>query len=305
MAEATPPTASPTSPTSPARPPSLTVRGASVRTGGHELLKHINLVLHPGELCALIGPSGAGKSTLIKVLLGLRAPSDGELRLGDKEPADAGPIGYVPQDDALHTTLTVDRELSYAAELRLPQLDDDQRRKQVDRVVRAVGLEERRRLRIGRLSGGQRKRVSVALELLTAPRLLILDEPTSGLDPGLESTMMGLFADVAASGRMVLVATHAMESLSRCHALLLLMAGQVVFFGPPDKAPEHFGVDRFASIFSRLNERSAVAWGRAWAESPLKRPFLNRSPPALSPSTEKNAKKNAPSAKASAPSEVA
>jgi ABC-type multidrug transport system ATPase subunit len=124
--------------------------------------------------------------------------------------------------------------------------------------------------------------VSVALELLTAPRLLILDEPTSGLDPGLEATMMGLFADVAATGRMVLVATHAMESLNRCHALLLLMAGQIVYFGPPEQAPAHFGVDRYASIFSRLSEQPPAAWGRVWAESPIKRAFLNRPQPVLS-----------------------
>lgn len=257
----------------------LSVRGVGVRTSGQQILQNITLTLFPGELCAVVGPSGAGKSTFNKVLLGLKKPSEGTVALGQVPPERAGPIGYVPQDDALHRTLTVERELSYAAELRLPHLDDEERSAAIDRVVRAVGLTERRGLRIGKLSGGQRKRVSVALELLTAPSLLILDEPTSGLDPGLEATMMSLFQQVAHSGRVVLVTTHAMESLSRCEALLLLMRGRVVYFAAPGDALAHFGVDRFASIFSRLDEQPAAAWARAWAQSPLRRPFLQRAAP--------------------------
>lgn len=260
---------------------SLRIERVGVSVSGKDLLSNIQFSLHPGELCALIGPSGAGKSTLMKVLLGIRRPQEGEVRLGSRHPTDAGPVGYVPQDDALHRTLSVDRELAYAAELRLPNLDRKTRAAQVERVIHDLGLSDRRQLRISALSGGQRKRVSVALELLTRPRLLILDEPTSGLDPGLESTMMALFAEVASSGRIVLVATHAMESLKRCHALLLLVEGRVVYFGPPTQAAEYFSVDRFASIFPRLQEAKPADWARKWREAPLRRSFSERPRPTL------------------------
>ncbi|NIV49262.1 MAG: ATP-binding cassette domain-containing protein, partial [Gammaproteobacteria bacterium] len=119
-------------------------------------------------------------------------------------------------------------------------------------VLRQVGLEDRRRVRIRRLSGGQRKRVAVALELLTSPPLVILDEPTSGLDPGLEAKMMVLLADVAATGRIVLVATHAMASLDRADALCVLVRGHVAFFGPPREALSFFRVERYEGLFHQL-----------------------------------------------------
>lgn len=259
----------------------LVVGGVSVSAGSTQILSHISATLYPGELCALLGPSGAGKSTFIKVLLGLRETSGGAVRLGDAPVKDAGPIGYVPQDDALHRTLSVEKELLYAARLRLPDSDDDARRARVEEVLRQVGLEERRGLPIGRLSGGQRKRVSVALELLTSPDLLILDEPTSGLDPGLEARMMSLFQTVAKSGRCVLVATHAMESLDLCDALLLLVRGHVAFFGRPADALTFFDVGRYAEMFRALERRDGAAWARAFAAHSLKRAFEARPRPAI------------------------
>ncbi len=245
-------------------PGALVLRGVDVRAGSFQILHGVSLELRPGELCGLIGPSGAGKSTLIKVLLGLRKPSSGEVRLGGGTVGEAGPIGYVPQDDALHRTLTVAQTLSYGAELRLPGTTAEARRARIDQVCVQVGLRERLGVKVGRLSGGQRKRVSVALELLTRPPVLILDEPTSGLDPGLEARTMGLFEEVATSGRIVLVATHAMQSLDLCDALLVLVAGRVAWFGRPADAPAWFRTDRYAGIFDQLPKREPGAWGRAW-----------------------------------------
>ncbi|MCB9744263.1 MAG: ABC transporter ATP-binding protein [Alphaproteobacteria bacterium] len=260
---------------------SLSVRNAHVSAGSFKILQGISFTLHPGEMCGIIGPSGAGKSTLIKVLLGLRRPDPGEVTLGGGPVQSAGPVGYVPQDDALHRSLRVAETLEYAARLRLPELDTEGRAARIDEVCREVGLEERRGVRVGRLSGGQRKRVSVALELLTRPPLLILDEPTSGLDPGLEARMMGLFSDLARQGNSVLVSTHAMQSLKRCDLLMVLVSGQLAFFAPPAEAPEYFQTDSFAGVFERLALRKPAGWHRAWSESPLRRQVEARATPAL------------------------
>ena len=257
----------------------LAIRDVHVRIGKTHILQGIDVTLRPGELCALIGPSGAGKSTLIKVLLGLRTPERGRVALGGRPVSESGPIGYVPQDDALHRTLTVRQALDFAARLRLPELRAEERSKRLEEVCVQVGLDERLDLRIKKLSGGQRKRVSVALELLTQPPVLILDEPTSGLDPGLEARMMGLFADLAATGRSVLVATHAMQSLERCHALILLVGGHLAWFGRPADALSWFRTDRYEGIFDQLPKMQPAAWARRYAGSQERVRFLDRAEP--------------------------
>lgn len=261
----------------------LTVRNAWVSAGATKILSGIDFKLHPGEMCGMIGPSGAGKSTLIKVLLGLREPEDGEASLGGGPVTAAGPVGYVPQDDALHATLTVRESLDFAAQLRLPGLDEKGRAARIDALCRQVGLDERLDLRVKRLSGGQRKRVAVAMELLTSPGVLILDEPTSGLDPGMEVRMMDLFSEVARKGRIVLVSTHAMQSLSKCDALMVLVAGHLAYFGPPAEAADHFRASSYVDIFEKLPLRQPAAWKKAWEESPLRARFAARPGPALRP----------------------
>jgi ABC transport system ATP-binding/permease protein len=279
------------------------LRGVDVRAGSSQILHGVNLELRPGELCGLIGPSGAGKSTLIKVLLGLRKPAAGEARIGGGPVTDVGPIGYVPQDDALHSTLTVAQTLHYASALRMPGATDAERQARIDQVCLQVDLSERLGVRVAALSGGQRKRVSVALELLTRPPVLILDEPTSGLDPGLEARTMELFQQVARSGRIVLVATHAMQSLARCDALLVLVAGRVAYFGPPDQAAAYFRTERFAGIFDQLPKRKPGAWGKAWNTCSERTAFASRARPALGEGTAPAALP-VPASEASAPGET-
>lgn len=260
-------------------PGPLRVEDVGVSAGGHRILDGVDLTLHPGEMCALIGPSGAGKSTLIKVLLGLREPDEGSVRLGSLSVEELATVGYVPQDDALHRGLTVRGELTYAAELRLPETTAEEREARVAKVVDQVGLGDRAGLRIRKLSGGQRKRVAVALELLTGPPLLILDEPTSGLDPGLEARTMALLSDVADSGRMVVVATHAMGSLDLADALCVLVGGHVAFFGPPSEALSFFRVDRYAGLFHQLEKQTPSAWRLTAGADPVQRRFLGRPGP--------------------------
>jgi len=260
-------------------PGPLRVENVGVSAGGTRILNMVELTLHPGEMCALIGPSGAGKSTLIRALLGLRDPDEGSVRMGSLPVAELGPAGYVPQDDALHRALTVRRELSYAAELRMPETSAEERQSRITEVLDQVDLGDRSEVRIRRLSGGQRKRVSVALELLTGPPMLILDEPTSGLDPGLEARTMTLLAQVAKTGRIVLVATHAMESIERADALCVLVGGYVAFFGPPRKALSYFRVDRYADLFRQLGKQSPSAWRLTASADPDQRIFLRRPGP--------------------------
>lgn len=258
----------------------LHVDRVSVSAGGSRILHSVELTLHPGEMCALIGPSGAGKSSLIRVLLGLWEPESGSVQVGGRDMDELGPLGYVPQDDALHGGLTVTRELRYAAELRMPEESEESREARVTRVIEQVGLTDRARTKIRKLSGGQRKRVAVGIELLTRPPLLILDEPTSGLDPGLEAHTMGLLADVASEGRIVLVSTHAMESLERAQALCVLVGGHVAFFGPPRKALDFFRVERYALLFQQLDKLSPPAWRLTSEADPQQKRFLRRPGPA-------------------------
>ncbi|HKJ01562.1 MAG TPA: ABC transporter ATP-binding protein [Longimicrobiales bacterium] len=262
-------------------PGPLRVDNVGVSAGGTRILSRVELTLHAGEMCVLIGPSGAGKSTLIKALLGLRDPDEGSVTMGSRPVAELGPSGYVPQDDALHRGLTVRRELGYAAELRMPDAGAEEREARVTEVLDQVGLADRVDVRIRRLSGGQRKRVSVALELLTRPPLLVLDEPTSGLDPGLEARTMALLSQVAGTGRIVLVATHAMESLDRADALCVLVGGHVAFFGRPRDALSYFRVDRYAALFGQLGKQSPSAWRLTAGADPDQRAFLRRPGPAL------------------------
>ncbi len=250
-----------------------------VSAGGNRIMHGLNLRLLGGELCGLIGPSGAGKSTLIKSLLDLRTPDSGRIALNGAPIADAGPVGYVPQDDALHKTLTAGQTLAFAAKLRTPELSAQESAARITDLARTLELHERLDTRVKNLSGGQRKRLSVAVELLSQPRLLILDEPTSGLDPGMEARMMDLFAKIASGGRIVMVATHAMQSLARCHALVVLVAGHLCYFGTPADAMTFFQVQRFAGIFSRLPERPVAEWKREYAANQRALAFSNRTAP--------------------------
>ena len=262
----------------------LSLRSIDVSFGEHHILKRVSANLYSGELCVLLGPSGAGKSTLFKVILGLVEPDSGAVRIDSKKPGDFGVIGYVPQDDALHRSLNVERAITYAAQLRLPELNSADIAAKVNSVIQSVGLEERKDVRISRLSGGQRKRVSVALELLSHPEVLILDEPTSGLDPGLEAQMMRLFQQLAKDGRIVLLSSHAMESLDLCDSMLMMVAGHVAYYGPPAEALRFFRVTDYPDIFSQLPKQNGAAWNRTYLADPFSQRVLNRSAPRLAAS---------------------
>jgi ABC-type multidrug transport system ATPase subunit/pSer/pThr/pTyr-binding forkhead associated (FHA) protein len=235
---------------------------------GHRLLDSVSFTILPGEFVAVLGSSGAGKTTLLGALNGMRPPSAGELLFNGlsfyrHRPAFRTAIGYVPQEDIIHRELAVARALHFAARLRMPS--DTSRTEQQQRVravVEDVGLSHRVATPIGRLSGGERKRVSIAVELLTRPPLLLLDEPTSGLDPGLDRQMMHLFDDLAAAGQTVVLVTHAVGNVDLCDRVLFLSpGGRLVFFGTPAEARGFFDTDDFVEMYRGIDaEPDPTRW---------------------------------------------
>ncbi|MGW7404755.1 FHA domain-containing protein [Streptomyces sp. NPDC054833] len=249
---------------------------------GHKIL--LDRVSFPvGEKCllAVVGPSGAGKSTLLNALTGQR-PADHGTVLYDgrdlyRDYAELRQrIGLVPQDDILHAQLTVHAALSYSAELRFPQdTAPEERRTRVDEVIRELGLEQRTGQPVHSLSGGQRKRVSVALELLTKPSLLFLDEPTSGLDPGMDRSVMHMLRGLADDGRTVIVVTHSVLSLDVCDRLLVLApGGKVAYYGQPDDALAFFGFEHWPEAFEAFERDRERDWAREYRESPFHRHYI-------------------------------
>jgi ABC-type multidrug transport system ATPase subunit len=245
---------------------------ADTRTGGLEvraltwtiegnktLLDNISLDARPGTLTAVIGPSGAGKSTFARQVAGLTHPTSGTITFeGHDVHAEYASlrsrIGMVPQDDVVHGQLTVRQALMYAAELRLPPDTTKADREQVVmQVLEELEMTKHLDTRVDKLSGGQRKRASVALELLTGPSLLILDEPTSGLDPALDRQVMTMLRQLADAGRVVLVVTHSLTYLDVCDQVLLLApGGKTAFCGPPSEIGAELGTTNWADIFSTV-----------------------------------------------------
>jgi ABC-type multidrug transport system ATPase subunit len=259
--------------------PARHASGASIRAidlvkdaGGTRILDRVSLAVEPGQFLGVIGPSGAGKSTLLDAMCGLRPADAGSVfvdgvSLYDHPGMLRQEFGYVPQDDIVPLELPVEQALEFSAQLRLPQgTPADERRRLVRRTIEALGLTDRARTRVGRLSGGQRKRVSVAAELLGRPRLLFLDEPTSGLDPASEASLMDLLRRLAATGCTVICTTHVMENAYLMDRLAILRSGRLIFLGEPGEAREHFGVERLTQIHAGLDE--APEWNPPAMEAP-------------------------------------
>ncbi|MBQ0850051.1 FHA domain-containing protein [Streptomyces sp. BH-SS-21] len=242
--------------------------------GGKQILKDVSFGVPEKSLIAVIGPSGSGKSTLLKALTGYRPANEGDVLYDNrnlyKQFAELRQrIGLVPQDDILHKELTVKKALKYAAKLRFPADTTTQERdSRIDEVLRELKLDIHKEKKVTSLSGGQRKRVSVALELLTKPSLIFLDEPTSGLDPGMDRDVMQLLRGLADDGRTVLVVTHSVAELAICDKLLVMApGGSVAYFGPPEEALNFFGYDTWADVFSAFENYRDYDWAGRWKGS--------------------------------------
>lgn len=248
------------------------------------ILNNLNFTIKPREFVAVLGGSGAGKTTLLKALMGTWPARFGELLLNgsnyyEQYGAFKSMIGYVPQDDIVHLELSVEEVFHYAARLRMP--DDttlEERTNRVEEVMRVLDLSTRRTTLVRNLSGGQRKRVSIGVELITMPSIMFLDEPTSGLDPGLELVMMEMMREMANRGQTIILITHATFNIHLCDKVIFLNeGGRLAFFGTPGEALDYFGASDFAEIYKMLNTRkSAEEWQVEYARSDFAAKYQSR-----------------------------
>ncbi len=249
------------------------------------ILNNLSFKIEPREFVAILGGSGSGKTTLLKALIGTWPAVEGEIKINDRNFYDEynafkSIVGYVPQDDIVHLDLTVEEVLRYAARLRMP--DDttlEERNARVEEVMETLELSFRSSTLVKNLSGGQRKRVSIGVEILTKPSIMFLDEPTSGLDPGLEKLMMQMMRNMANRGQTIFCVTHATFNIHLCDKIVFLTeGGRLAFFGSPQEALDHFGTDDFAEIYRMINvEESPEAWERRYLESDLASYYLPQS----------------------------
>jgi ABC-type multidrug transport system ATPase subunit len=241
--------------------------------GGACVLNDVSLAVRPGELVAIVGGSGAGKTTLLEALAGVRPADQGQVWVDGVDlygnlDAFRTLLGYVPQDDIIHAELPLERTLRYAARLRLPaSVPDPEIDGRVEDALTTLELAERRGVRVGSLSGGQRKRASIAVELLTRPHLFFLDEPTSGLDPASGAELLRVLRDLADAGSTVVFTTHAVQDLGRCDRLVFLARdGHLAFAGTVPEALRYFAVERIEEVYERLAERTPEEWSQRFSD---------------------------------------
>jgi ABC-type multidrug transport system ATPase subunit/pSer/pThr/pTyr-binding forkhead associated (FHA) protein len=257
------------------------------------ILKDISLAFKPREFIVVVGQSGGGKSTLVDAIAGYRPATDGVVLVNGTNiyanfDVVQNEIGYVPQRDIIHYELTVYQALNYAARLRMPSdTSREERHQRILQVLEDLDLLERKDSPISRLSGGQIKRVSIGVELLTKPGLFFLDEPTSGLDPGTETAFMHLMRRLADQGRTIIMITHATKNVMLADKVVFLArGGYVAWFGPPEEALAYFNQYRsererraheieFDQIYTILDDPDK---GKAkdWAERYLQHPAYQK-----------------------------
>jgi len=243
--------------------------------GGTRLLDDVSLDIMPGEFVLLLGASGSGKSTLLETIAGLRKPSAGGIRTITAD------RGYVPQEDIIHRELRVEEALRFGGRLRMgPRTPANELDRAMEWALKTLGIEGRRRLPVHQLSGGQRKRVSVAAEILLRPDLLLLDEPTSGLDPAAEMRLMKWLRQLADTGCSILCSTHIPANFYLANRMIVLDGGHLLFDGMADEAIKFFGVRDFAGIYEKLGEnRSDPGKAASKTEKPKERPPVELPPP--------------------------
>jgi ABC-type multidrug transport system ATPase subunit/pSer/pThr/pTyr-binding forkhead associated (FHA) protein len=241
------------------------------------LLEGVSFPLAERSMMAVIGPAGAGKSTLLNALTGKKPATTGSVYYDYRDLYDnydelKHRIGLVPQESVTHDQLTAKSALGYAAELRFPpDITEADRNQRVDEVLFELEMTPHAHTRIVRLSGGQKKRVNIGLELLTKPSLLFLDEPTSPLDPHLKRELFGQMRKMTENGQSVVVITHDVESklIDQCDRLIVLApGGRMAYFGPPAEGLKYFGKDDWADVFQAFADDPAADWAGQFRNSP-------------------------------------
>lgn len=233
------------------------------------LLQDINFTIKPGEFVGVFGTSGSGKSTLLDALNGRRPATSGQILYNNIDLYTAfdlfrTAIGYVPQQDIVHRNIMMQHALEYTAKLRLPpDTSATEMGENTQQVLKKVGLAEKAGLLVNTpapLSGGQLKRVSLAIELVANPNILFLDEVTSGLDAGTDKKMMTLFRQLADDDKTVICITHTLENIENCHLVALLHQGRLVYFGPPQAVVDYFGMERLSDVYDVLESKPVEYW---------------------------------------------
>ena len=221
----------------------------------------VSLSIEPGELVAIIGGSGAGKTTLMNAICGYNRPTSGHVLINGEELYDTydalkNIIGYVPQQDIVYDNLTLFSMLDYAAKLRLPDdVSREERQRRVQQVIEIVELKGKEETMIRRLSGGQKKRASIAVELLSDPTLFFLDEPASGLDPGTERNLMRTLKNMTDSGKTIVLVTHSTLNLQVCDKIIFMgRGGNLCFYGSAREAEEFFHVNNLVDVYNMMTE---------------------------------------------------
>ena len=224
----------------------------------------VSLSIEPNKFVAIIGGSGAGKTTLLNCIAGLTDFSSGEvlingdsIRTGSKSLRSL--MGYVPQQDIVYESLSLERMLNYSARLRMPKdTSEKEIQKKIKETLEIVELSEHKKTMISKLSGGQRKRASIAVELLASPKLFFLDEPSSGLDPGTEKHLMQMLKRLSESGRTVVMVTHTVQNIDLCDKVICMgRGGRLCFSGTPSDALVFFGAGSMTDVYDDLNDRAA------------------------------------------------
>ena len=251
----------------------LELREVTVTAGGTAeapvLLSGVTACFPRGEVCALLGPSGSGKTTLVRAIAGIAGTSTGSLHWEgidlDLEDLPPSQIGYVPQFTISEENLTAEENIVLALRLRVAGLSGAALGARAAELLDLTGLGSAAKTLSKHLSGGQRRRLALSMELASEPPLLLCDEVTSGLDARSEREILDLLRRIAREGnRVVIVVTHGLRDLDAFDKVAVLSAGSLAYLGPPETMAHYFRVDRPEEIFERLPQRSAAEWHTSW-----------------------------------------
>ena len=240
---------------------------------GKKALHKLDLSVPSKSLLAIMGPSGCGKSTLLKSLNGESPPTKGKVLIFNQDLITnyeylKTQIGYVPQDDIVHKQLTVEQSLFFAAKLRIANINNGDIYTKINKILSELNIGHIKKNLISDISGGQRKRVSIAIELLTDPMLLFLDEPTSPLDPQTIEDFLNILKSLSNNGTTVIMVTHKPEDLDYMDEVIFMAdnnGGKIVYYGDSSKYKEYFNVNNAVSVFSQISGPNSKTWINKYA----------------------------------------